>query len=99
MMKWYRIFFNKKPKEKKTSKHTKKNLLLFQKLSKKLDKLASLVKSSKHMVIFTGAGISTDAGIPDFRGPDGVWTLRAQGKQRKGRTVDTLCAIPTATHM
>ena len=78
-------------------------------LEEKLDLLASWVRESEHAIAFTGAGISTSAGIPDFRsgmgtvlttGP-GVWELRAakQARQSSARVTDTRKAIPTPTHM
>jgi NAD-dependent deacetylase len=40
------------------------------------DKLVSLLRAADKILIFTGAGISTGSGIPDFRGPQGVWKRR-----------------------
>ena len=37
-------------------------------------KLAAMLRTSRRAVVFTGAGISTESGIPDFRSPGGIWT-------------------------
>src|SRR4051812_20600058 len=77
-------------------------------LDKKVATLAEWIKKSKHFIAFTGAGISTSAGVPDFRsgvdtvlptGP-GAWEKLATGsnKQPLIRT-STSSAIPTLTHM
>ena len=39
-----------------------------------LNEIAAWLRDARHVVVLTGAGISTESGIPDFRGPNGVWT-------------------------
>jgi len=64
----------------------------------KVKELANLIKSSKHTMIYTGAGVSTSAKIPDYRGPMGVWTLRDKGLNAQfDITLEE--AIPTLSHM
>jgi NAD-dependent deacetylase len=44
-----------------------------QELDALAEKTADLILESRKLVIFTGAGISTESGIPDFRSPGGIW--------------------------
>jgi NAD-dependent deacetylase len=41
---------------------------------KAAEQLGTLLRTCKRAVVFTGAGISTESGIPDFRSPGGIWT-------------------------
>jgi NAD-dependent SIR2 family protein deacetylase len=48
-------------------------------LNEKIELAAKWIAESESLVVFTGAGISTASGLPDYRGPDGVWTRRDAG--------------------
>jgi NAD-dependent deacetylase len=76
--------------------------------------LRDLIGSAKRIVAFTGAGISTESGIPDFRSPGGIWTrykpiyfddfmasdeMRRESWRRKFATDETMLkAEPNAGH-
>nr|XP_039262422.1 NAD-dependent protein deacetylase sirtuin-7-like [Styela clava] len=61
-------------------------------------KLAEALKTNKHVIVYTGAGISTSANIPDFRGAEGVWTkLSSNVKINLEHSLTK--AEPTVAHM
>src|SRR4051794_27409988 len=57
-----------------------------------LDALAATIRQRPPLVAFTGAGISTESGIPDYRGPNGLWTT----SPAKPLTYDAFMADPAA---
>ncbi|OIP90974.1 MAG: sigma factor regulator FecR [Syntrophobacterales bacterium CG_4_8_14_3_um_filter_58_8] len=42
--------------------------------AEKIGRVAEMIAKAKNIVVFTGAGVSTESGIPDFRSPGGFWT-------------------------
>jgi NAD-dependent deacetylase len=46
-----------------------------------VDEIASWLRDAKHVTVLTGAGISTDSGIADFRGPNGLWTKNPEAEK------------------
>jgi NAD-dependent deacetylase len=57
-----------------------------------LERARRLVEQSSRIVALTGAGISTDSGIPDFRGPNGVWTKDPEAERLS--TIDVYLSEP-----
>ena len=47
-----------------------------------LDRVKAWIDAARCIVVLTGAGISTDSGIPDFRGPQGVWTVNPAAERQ-----------------
>jgi NAD-dependent deacetylase len=43
-------------------------------MMEEIEQLAQLIRESQKIIVFTGAGISTESGIPDFRSPGGIWS-------------------------
>ena len=54
---------------------------------------------SRHLVVFTGAGISTESGLPDFRGPNGLWTRRDRGLPPRPMSRPWDSVVPNRGHM
>jgi len=46
-----------------------------------MDNVRTWIAKAQRVVVLTGAGISTDSGIPDFRGPQGVWTKNPKAEK------------------
>jgi len=46
-----------------------------------IERVRRWVEEAKRVVVLTGAGISTDSGIPDFRGPQGLWTRNPKAEK------------------
>ncbi len=66
-------------------------------LNQRNSTLAQWLLESEYLVVFTGAGISTESGLRDFRGPDGLWTRRDKGLTTPQQ--DFTGAEPNVGHM
>ena len=64
-----------------------------------IETIARWIVECECVVAFTGAGVSTDSGIPDFRGPDGVWTRRDAGLPPPRWRVPPGRVGPNASHL
>ena len=45
-----------------------------------LEQAKDLIDQAGKITVLTGAGISTDSGIPDFRGPNGIWSKNPEAE-------------------
>jgi len=67
-------------------------------LDLRIQTLVQWMSAAKKVVVFTGAGISTDSGLPDFRGPDGVWTRKDKGLPPADKKLDWTKTDPNVAH-
>lgn len=76
-----------------------KNIMGLKMTEEEIETAANWLAESEHLVVFTGAGISTESGLPDFRGPDGVWTRRDKGLPPPRATKPWHMVDPNPAHM
>ncbi|MBK7947698.1 MAG: NAD-dependent deacetylase [Deltaproteobacteria bacterium] len=50
-------------------------------LERSIERVRGWIEEARAVVVLTGAGISTDSGIPDFRGPQGLWTRNPEAEK------------------
>jgi NAD-dependent deacetylase len=61
-----------------------------------IKKAAEDLKNAKHAIALTGAGISTESGIPDFRGPSGIWSKDPEAEKRAYQSYGKFLEDPKA---
>jgi NAD-dependent deacetylase len=59
-----------------------------------IERAAKDLVKSRHAIALTGAGISTESGIPDFRGPNGIWTKNPEAERLAYQTYHTFLRDP-----
>ncbi|TET74475.1 MAG: hypothetical protein E3J43_09785, partial [Candidatus Heimdallarchaeota archaeon] len=65
---------------------------------KDVNDIVKMINESNYVVAFTGAGISTESGLSDFRGKDGIWTRKEKGlPPKRGKHFDEV--KPNAGHL
>ena len=68
-------------------------------LDQRIETFSGLLHVSRDLVVFSGAGISSESGLPDFRGPDGLWTRRDKGLPPKPMTTPWNLVDPNSGHL